>query len=63
MLLVLVAAWLFSGGVHELYEAGVVPEGEALVPVAFLALSLPALYVLLLHDRLRTRLAHVLRDA
>jgi high-affinity iron transporter len=63
VVLVLVAAWLFSGGVHELSEAGVLPESEALSAVAFLALSLPALYVLLLHDRLRTRLAHVPRDA
>jgi high-affinity iron transporter len=63
VLLVLVAAWLFSGGVHELSEAGVLPEREALAPLAFLALSLPALYVLLLRDRVRARAAEVPGDA
>jgi high-affinity iron transporter len=63
VVLVLVAAWLFSGGVHELSEAAVLPESEALAPLAFLALSLPALYVLLLRDRVRVRPAEVTGDA
>jgi len=63
VLLVLVAAWLCSGGVHELSESGVLPDVEALAPLAFLALSLPALYVLLLRDRPRTRPAEAPGDA
>jgi high-affinity iron transporter len=63
VVLVLVAAWLFSGGVHELSEAGVLPENEALAPFSFLALSLPSLYVLLLRDRVRARPAEVPGDA
>jgi high-affinity iron transporter len=63
VLLVLVAAWLFSGGVHELSEVGALPESEALAPLAFLSLSLPALYVLLLRDRLPTRQAEARGDA
>jgi high-affinity iron transporter len=63
VLLVLVAAWLFSGGVHELSESGVLPENEALAPLAFLALALPSLYVILLRDRVRPRPAGVPGDA
>lgn len=63
VLLVLVAAWLFSGGVHELSEAGVLPESEALAPIAFIGLALPALYVLLVRNRVRTRPAEVPGDA
>jgi len=63
VLLVLVAAWLFSGGVHELSETGVLPESEALAPLAFLALAVPSLYVILLRDRVRTRPAEVPGDA
>jgi len=63
VLLVLVAAWLFSGGVHELSETGVLPESEALAPLAFLALAVPSLYVILLRDRVRTRPAEAPGDA
>jgi high-affinity iron transporter len=63
VLLVLVAAWLFSGGVHELSEAGVLPESEVLTPIVFLVVSLPALYVLMLRDRVRARLAEAPGDA
>ena len=63
VVLVLVAAWLFSGGVHELSETGVLPESETLAPLAFLALALPSLYVLLLRDRVRPRPAGVPGDA
>jgi high-affinity iron transporter len=63
VLLVLVAAWLFSGGVHELSEAGVLPESEALAPLAFLALAVPSLYVILLRDRVRARPAEARGDA
>lgn len=63
VVLVLLAAWLFSGGVHELSEAGVLPENELLGLIAFLSLSLPALYVLLVRDRPRIRPARVPSDA
>jgi hypothetical protein len=41
----------------------VLPESEALRPVAFLALALPALYVLLLRDGVQARPAGAPRDA
>ena len=63
VVLMLVAAWLFSRGVHELSEVGALPETEALTPLAFLVVSLPAVYLLAVRDLLRTRLADARGDA
>ncbi len=44
MLLLLFAGYLLARGLHELGEAGLFPEGEALLAGAFLALAAPTLY-------------------
>ena len=43
-LLLLFAGYLLASGLHELAEAGVLPESEALLVVAFAALAVPTLY-------------------
>jgi high-affinity iron transporter len=43
-LLLVFAAYLLAMGLHELAEAGVIPESEALLVVAFAALAAPTLY-------------------
>lgn len=44
VLLLLFAGYLLASGLHELAEAGVFPESEALVVGAFVALAAPTLY-------------------
>jgi high-affinity iron transporter len=44
ILLLLFAGWLLVQGLHELGEAGVLPESKALLAVAFAALAAPTLY-------------------
>jgi high-affinity iron transporter len=44
VLLLLFAGYLLASGLHELAEAGVVPESEALLVAAFAALAAPTLY-------------------
>ena len=46
-LLLLFAGFLLARGLHELAEAGVLPESEALLVGAFLALAGPTLYLFL----------------
>lgn len=46
-LLLLFAGFLLASGLHELAEAGVIPESEALLVVAFAALAVPTLYFFL----------------
>ena len=43
-LLLVFAAYLLAMGLHELSEAGVIPESEVLLVVAFAALAGPTLY-------------------
>jgi high-affinity iron transporter len=43
-LLLLFAGYLLAMGLHELAEAGVIPESEVLVATAFVALAAPTLY-------------------
>jgi high-affinity iron transporter len=47
VLLLLFAGWLLARGLHELAEAGVLPESEALLFAAFAALAAPTLYFFL----------------
>ena len=44
VLLLLFAGYLLASGLHELAEAGVFPESEALLVGAFVALAAPTLY-------------------
>jgi len=44
VLLLVFAAYLLAAGLHELAEAGVFPESEALLLVAFAALAGPTVY-------------------
>jgi high-affinity iron transporter len=44
VLLLVFAGYLLASGLHELAEAGVVPESEALLVAAFAALAAPTLY-------------------
>lgn len=44
VLLLLFAGYLLAMGLHELEEAGVIPESEALLVAAFVALAGPTLY-------------------
>ena len=44
VLLLAFAGWLLAQGLHELSEAGVVPENELLLLAAFAALAVPTLY-------------------
>jgi high-affinity iron transporter len=44
VLLLLFAGFLLASGLHELAEAGVIPESEALLVGAFVALAAPTLY-------------------
>lgn len=44
VLLLLFAGYLLAMGLHELAEAGVLPESEALLVASFLALAAPTLY-------------------
>jgi high-affinity iron transporter len=46
-LLLLFAGFLLASGLHELAEAGVIPESEALLVGAFAALAVPTLYFFL----------------
>jgi high-affinity iron transporter len=46
-LLLLFAAYLLAAGLHELEEAGVLPESELLLVAAFGALAVPTLYAFL----------------
>jgi len=43
-LLLLFAGWLLARGLHELSEAGVLPESTLLLVAAFVALAAPTLY-------------------
>ena len=43
-LLLVFAGYLLASGLHELAEAGVIPESEVLLVVAFAALAAPTLY-------------------
>ncbi len=47
VLLLAFAGWLLAQGLHELGEAGVLPESEALLVGAFVALAGPTLYFFL----------------
>ena len=47
VLLLLFAGWLLARGLHELGEAGVIPESEVLLVGAFAALAAPTLYFFL----------------
>ena len=47
VLLLLFAGWLLAQGFHELAEAGILPESEALLTGAFAALAAPTLYFFL----------------
>ena len=47
VLLLLFAGWLLAQGLHELAEASVLPESEALLAGAFAALAAPTLYFFL----------------
>jgi high-affinity iron transporter len=51
VLLLLFAGWLLAQGLHELAEAGVLPESEALLVGAFAALAAPTLYFFLRKPR------------
>jgi hypothetical protein len=44
VLLLVFAAYLLASGLHELEEAGILPESEALLAAAFLGLAGPTLY-------------------
>jgi len=44
VLLLAFAGWLLAQGLHEFAEAGVLPESEALLILAFAALAAPTLY-------------------
>ena len=44
VLLLAFAGWLLAQGLHEFAEAGVLPESEALLLLAFVALAAPTLY-------------------
>ena len=50
-LLLLFAGYLVASGLRELAEAGVLPESEALLVVAFAALVVPTLYAFLRRPR------------
>lgn len=45
VLLLIFAGYLLASGLHELAEAGLVPDNEALLVGSFLALAAPTLYV------------------
>jgi high-affinity iron transporter len=45
-LLLVFAAYLLASGLHELEEAGILPESEALLAAAFVGLAAPTLYAL-----------------
>ena len=47
VLLLIFAGWLLAQGLHELAEAGVLPESEALLVAAFAALAAPTVYFFL----------------
>ena len=47
VLLLVFAGWLLAQGLHELSEAGVLPESEVLIIGAFLALAAPTVYLFL----------------
>jgi high-affinity iron transporter len=44
VLLLVFAGWLLAQGLHELGEAGVLPESEALLVAGFVALAAPTLF-------------------
>jgi high-affinity iron transporter len=45
VLLLAFAGWLLAQGLHELGDAGVIPESEGLLVGAFLALAVPTVYL------------------
>jgi high-affinity iron transporter len=47
VLLLLFAGWLLAQGLHELAEAGTLPESNTLLVAAFAALAAPTLYLFL----------------
>jgi high-affinity iron transporter len=47
VLLLLFAGWLVAQGLHELAEAGALPDSKALLGGAFTALAAPTLYLFL----------------
>jgi high-affinity iron transporter len=53
-LLLLFAGYLLASGLHELAEAGVLPESEALLIAAFVALAAPTLYFFFRKPKLAT---------
>jgi high-affinity iron transporter len=55
VLLLLFAGWLLAQGLHELGEAGVLPENELLLVGAFAALAAPTLYLFLRSPKPVTR--------
>jgi len=54
VLLLLFAGYLLAFGLHELAEAGVIPESQALLVGAFLALAAPTLYFFFREPRVST---------
>lgn len=44
LLLLVFAAYLLASGLHDLEEAGILPESEALLAAAFVGLAAPTLY-------------------
>jgi high-affinity iron transporter len=54
ILLLVFAAYLLAMGLHELAEAGVIPESEALLVVAFAALAGPTLYLFFRKPKIAT---------
>jgi high-affinity iron transporter len=52
-LLLLFAAYLLAGGLHELAEGGILPESEPLLVGAFLAAAVPTLAVFFRRPRVR----------
>jgi high-affinity iron transporter len=47
VLLLVFAGWLLAQGLHELADAGILPEGKSLLVAAFLALAGPTVYFFL----------------
>ncbi|MFN8222257.1 MAG: FTR1 family protein [Gaiellales bacterium] len=56
-LLLLFAGWLLAGGIEELAEGGVIPENEALLWGAFIALAAPTLWFFFRKPRATTATA------
>jgi high-affinity iron transporter len=54
-LLLLFAGWLLVRSLHELSEAGILPESTLLLGGAFVALAAPTLYLFLRSPRVQSR--------